>query len=113
MYRQRGPVRFEGELLKSGVVIRHLILPGQVAEAKRVMDWVAESFPAGAVLFSLMAQYTPMGNLTDYPELNRTLRSSELRAAREYMTALGLKGYVQELDSVGEGFIPAFDLTGV
>ncbi len=113
MYRQRGPVRFEGNLLKSGVVIRHLILPGQVAEARRVMDWVAESFPAGSILFSLMAQYTPVGDLTDYPELNRTLRASELRAAGEYMAALGLKGYVQELESVGEGFIPAFDLTGV
>ena len=113
MYRQRGPVRFEGDLLKSGVVIRHLILPGQVAEARRVMDWVAESFPAGSVLFSLMAQYTPMGDLSACPELNRTLRPSELRAAREYMAALGLKGYVQELESVGEGFIPAFDLTGV
>lgn len=113
MYRQRGPVRFEGDLLKSGVVIRHLILPGQVAEARRVMDWVAERFPAGDVLFSLMAQYTPVGDLTDYPELNRTLRASELRAAREYMTALGLSGYVQELESVGEGFIPAFDLTGI
>lgn len=113
MYRQRGPVCFEGDLLKSGVVIRHLILPGQVAESKRVMDWVAENFPRGSVLFSLMAQYTPMGDLTDHPELNRTLRSSELRAASEYMAALGLKGYVQELGSVGKGFIPAFDLTGV
>lgn len=113
MYRQRGPVRFEGDLLKSGVVIRHLILPGQVAEARKVMDWVAESFPTGSVLFSLMAQYTPVGDLSDYPELNRTLRPSELRAAREYMAALGLKGYVQELDSVGEGFIPTFDLTGL
>lgn len=113
MYRQRGPVRFEGELLKSGVVIRHLILPGQVAEARRVMDWVAESFPPGAVLFSLMAQYTPVGDLKDYPELDRALRPSELRAAREYMAALGLRGYVQELEAVGEGFIPAFDLTGV
>ena len=113
MYRQRGPVWFEGDLLKSGVVIRHLILPGQLADTRRVMDWVAESFPPGAVLFSLMAQYTPVGDLAAYPELNRTLRTSELRAAREYMAALGLQGYVQELESVGEGFIPAFDLTGV
>ena len=59
MYRQRGPVRFEGDLLKSGVIIRHLILPGQLAEARRVMDWVAEHFKNGEVLFSLMAQYTP------------------------------------------------------
>lgn len=113
MYRQRGPVRFEGGLLKSGVVIRHLLLPGQVAEAKRVMDWTARSFPEGAVLFSLMAQYTPMGDLDSCPELKRALRPSELRAAGEYMAALGLRGYVQELSSAGEGFIPAFDLTGV
>jgi len=113
MYRQRGPVRFEDGLLKSGVIIRHLILPGQVAEAKRVMDWVADTFPKGAVLFSLMAQYTPMGDLSACPELNRTLRASEVRAARDYMQALGLPGYVQELSSVGEGFIPAFDLTGI
>ena len=113
MYRQRGPVRMEGALLKSGVLIRHLILPGQVSEAKRVMDWVADSFPPGAVLFSLMAQYTPVGELDGFPELRRTLRPSELRSAREYMENLGLAGYVQELDAVGEHFIPAFDYTGL
>ena len=113
MYRQRGPVRFEGSLLKSGVLIRHLILPGQVNEAKRVMDWVADAFPSGAVLFSLMAQYTPVGELDGFPELNRALRPSELRAAREYMENLGLAGYVQELSSAGTDCIPAFDLTGL
>lgn len=113
MYRQRGPVRMEGELLKSGVLIRHLLLPGQVSEAKAVMDWVAETFPRGAVLFSLMAQYTPMNDLSDCPEIRRTVRPSELRAARSYMQALELPGYVQELESVGEGFIPTFDLTGL
>lgn len=113
MYRQRGPVRFEGGLLKSGVLIRHLILPGRVGEARRVMDWAAESFPPGAVLFSLMAQYTPMNDLTQYPEIGRPLRRSEARVAREYMENLGLTGYVQELESAGEGFVPAFDLTGL
>ena len=113
MYRQRGPVRLEGGLLKSGVLIRHLVLPGQTAEAKRVMDWVADSFPPGAVLFSLLAQYTPVGSLDGFPELHRPLRPSELRAAREYMENLGLTGYTQELGAVGEEFIPAFDLTGL
>ena len=88
MFRQRGPVRLENGLLKSGVLIRHLILPGQVAEARRVMDWVADSFPPGAVLFSLMAQYTPVGGLDGFPELGRPLRPSELRAARAYMEVL-------------------------
>ena len=113
MYRQRGPVRMEGELLKSGVVIRHLMLPGGLAEAKRVMDYVAAAFPPEAVLFSLMAQYTPMGDLSACPEIGRALRPSEVRAARQYMADLGLSGYVQDLESVGEGFTPAFDLTGV
>ncbi len=109
MYRQRGPMRFgEDGLLKSGVLIRHLLLPGHTAEAKLVMDWVAEQFPAGAVGFSLMAQYTPMGALEDCPELRRPLRPSEVRAARDYMAALGLAGYVQDLGSVGEGFVPDF-----
>ena len=113
MYRQRGPVRLEDGLLKSGVLIRHLVLPGQVNEAKRVMDWIADSFPPGAVLFSLMAQYTPVGELDGFPELRRPLRLSELRAAKAYMENLGLAGFVQELAAVGEGFIPAFDLTGL
>ena len=113
MVRQRGPVRLEGGLLKSGVLIRHLILPGQTREAQRVMDWVADSFPPGAVLFSLMAQYTPVGGLDGFLELQRPLRASELRAAKAYMEDLGLAGYVQELGSSGEGFIPAFDLTGL
>ncbi len=113
MVRQRGPVRLEDGLLKSGVLIRHLILPGQTREAQRVMDWVADSFLPGTVLFSLMAQYTPVGELDGFPELQRPLRASELRAAKAYMEELGLAGYVQELGSSGEGFIPAFDLTGL
>jgi len=113
MYRQRGPIRMENGLLKSGVLIRHLILPGQVEEAKRVMDWVAAVFPSGAVLFSLMAQYTPRNDLSAFPELARTLRPSELRAARSYMQSLNLAGYVQELSATGEQFIPTFDGTGL
>lgn len=113
MVRQRGPVRLEDGLLKSGVLIRHLILPGRVNEAKGVMDWVSSTFPPGTVLFSLMAQYTPVGEPAGFPELRRSLRPSELRATRAYMENLGLAGYVQELSSSGEGFIPAFDLTGL
>ena len=98
--------------MKKGVVIRHLILPGRLSEAKRVMDWVSEQFAPGEVLFSLMAQYTPCGNLEQFPELQRTLRPSELRAARNYMDALGIQGYVQELEAVGEKFIPDWNMKG-
>lgn len=113
MVRQTGPCVLEDGLLKRGTVIRHLLLPGRLAEAREVMDWVAASFPRGTVLFSLMSQYTPWGRAAEFPELNRTLRSSEARAAEAYMANLGLEGFVQDRASATGAFIPAFDLTGV
>ena len=114
MVRQTGPCEFDQDgLLTRGVIIRHLILPGQVAEAKRVMDFVAEEFSPGTVLFSLMSQYTPWGDLSGVPEVNRRLRRGEIRAARDYMAALGLEGFTQERTSAKEEYTPPFDLTGV
>ena len=114
MFRQTGPCVYdEAGLLTRGVVIRHLILPGKLAEAKRVMDWVAERFAPGEVLFSLMSQYIPWGRAAELPELNRRLRPSEARAAAEYMSALGLEGFTQEPEAAERGYIPPFDLTGV
>ncbi len=114
MFRQTGPCAYdEAGLLTRGVVIRHLILPGKLAEAKRVMDWVAERFAPGEVLFSLMSQYLPWGRAAELPELNRRLRPSEARAAAEYMSALDLEGFTQEPEAAERGYIPPFDLTGV
>ena len=113
MVRQTGPYVLEDGLLKRGVLIRHLLLPGRLPEAKRVMDWVAETFPTGTVLFSLMSQYLPLGRACDFPELDRRLRPSEARSARDYMAALGLEGFCQESGADDAGFVPAFDLTGV
>ena len=114
MVRQTGPCQFDGDgLLRQGTVIRHLILPGQVGQAKAVMDWVAREFPRGTVLFSLMSQYTPWGDLSACPELNRRLRPGEMRAAREYMENLGLDGFTQERTSAREEYTPPFDLTGI
>ena len=59
MFRQTGPYRMENGLLTRGVLIRHLLLPGELENTRRVIDWVAETFRPGEVLFSLMAQYTP------------------------------------------------------
>ena len=114
MVRQTGPYELDGEgLLKKGVLIRHLILPGRVKEAKAVMDFVSEQFPPHTVLFSLMSQYVPCGRAPEYPEINRRARNSEIRAAEAYFSALNLDGFTQELLSATEGFIPDFDLTGV
>ena len=113
MVRQTGPVVMEDGLLKKGVVIRHLILPGQVSQAKVVMDWVAENFARGEVLFSLMSQYTPWGDLSNHPELNRRLRKGEISVAIEYMQNLDLPGFCQERTSAKEEYTPPFDLTGL
>ncbi len=114
MVRQTGPCRFDDNgLLLKGTIIRHLILPGQVNQAKAVMDWVAREFEPGTVLFSLMSQYTPWGNLSAVPELNRRLRPGEIRAAQEYMRNIGLAGFTQERTSAKEEYTPPFDLTGI
>lgn len=114
MVRQTGPCRYsEDGLLLRGVIIRHLILPGQVNQAKAVMDWAAANFAPGTVLFSLMSQYTPWGDLSGFPEMNRRLRPGEIRAAQEYMQNLGLDGFTQERTSAREEYTPPFDLTGI
>lgn len=114
MFRQTGPCQFDEDgMLQKGVIIRHLVLPGQLEAAKQVMDWVKDNFNPGDVLFSLMSQYIPYGHASDYPEINRPLRKSEARKANEYMDLIGLDGFTQEPASASEQFIPPFDLTGV
>lgn len=114
MVRQTGPCVFDEEgLLKRGVIIRHLLLPGGLPEAKAVMDWVAETFPPKTVYFSLMSQYVPLGRASEYPEIGRKLRPSEVRAAQEYMAALDLPGYIQAEEAASGDYVPDFDLTGV
>lgn len=114
MVRQTGPCEFDGDgLLRRGVIIRHLILPGQTAQAKSVMDWVAGEFPPGTVLFSLMSQYTPWGDLSAVPEIGRRLRRGEMESAVSYMRNLGLAGFCQERTSAKEEYTPPFDLTGI
>ena len=114
MVCQTGPYELgEDGLMRRGVMIRHLLLPGRLQQAKEVMDWVANSFRPNTVLFSLMGQYVPLGRAKAEPEINRLLRKSELKAAISYMASLGLDGYVQEETAAVEEYIPHFDFTGV
>ena len=114
MVRQVGPCELDEQgILKKGVMIRHLLLPGQLAGAKEVMDWVAGEFEPGTVLFSLMSQYTPWGRAKEFPEIDRRLRGSEIRSAQQYMDALGLDGFVQDGESAKREYTPEFDFTGL
>lgn len=116
MFRQTGRYRIDEEtgLMERGIIIRHLLLPGQVENTKRVIDWVAETFEPGDVLFSLMRQYIPHGKAEDYPELNRKVTDEEYQAVEDHLFDSGIEdGFVQDEDSASKDFIPSFDGTGV
>lgn len=111
MFRQTGSyVLDENGMLVRGVMIRHLVLPGELDNTFAVLDWIRESIRDGDVLVSLMGQYTPNGK--GGPD--RRLTPEEYRRAMEYMAALGLlEGYTQELSSGSAEYTPPFDGTGV
>ena len=112
MFRQTGPYRMEDGQLKSGVLIRHLLLPGELENTRRCIDWVAETFRPGDVLFSLMSQYTPQPGAVG--ALARHVTRAEYRAAAAYMENCGIaSGYTQERTSAREEYTPEFDLSGL
>lgn len=115
MYRQTGNFVMDSEgLLKSGVLLRHLILPNRLDDAFDVIDWISESFPKNAVLFSLMSQYVPLADKGKFPELARSLTLEEFQRAQSYLSLSSIEnGYFQELSSATDELIPSFDLTGV
>lgn len=111
MYRQVGNyVIDENGIMKSGVIIRHLILPGQTENTKKVIDWVKENFNEGEILFSLMSQFTPIENCnTD--SLYRRLTQKEYDEIEEYLFDSGIEdGFMQELSSASEEYVPPFEL---
>lgn len=112
MFRQTGPYIMENGLLRRGVVIRHLVLPGYPDNTRRVIDWVARTFRPGDVLFSLMSQYTPQPGAQG--RLARRVTRAEYRAAADYMHNCGITdGFTQERTAAREAYTPPFDLTGV
>jgi len=112
MFRQTGPYRMENGLLKRGVLIRHLLLPGELESTRRVIDWVAKTFRSGDVLFSLMSQYTPQRGAEG--KLARRVTGAEYRAAVQYMENCGITdGFTQERTSAREEYTPVFDLSGI
>ena len=114
MFRQTGPcVLDEDGMLRRGVLIRHLILPGQDLNAMDVIDFAAEEFPAGSVLFSLMSQYTPMPGLENFPELQQRVDVETNLRLIAYLQKRGLEGYWQEPEAATDEMIPAFDGTGL
>ena len=106
MVRQTGAPRWDREKLKSGVIVRHLILPGYVENSLKVLDWLGENFVPGEILVSLMRQYTPMQGLA--APLDRTVTEDEYQAVLSWMLLNDLEGFTQEAEAADAGFIPDF-----
>lgn len=106
MVRQVGAPRMEGERLKKGVLIRHLILPGHVENSLKVLDWIGQTFPRRQVLVSLMRQYTPMPGMA--APLDRTVTDEEYDAVLSWMYLNGLDGFVQDAAGADGAYIPNF-----
>ena len=106
MAKQVGPVQWQGERVAKGVIIRHLILPGQVENSLKVLDWIGETFTPGQVLVSLMRQYTPMPGLP--APFDRGITDTEYEAVLSWMYLNGLQGFTQEKTASNTAFIPDF-----
>lgn len=114
MYRQVGKCEFnDNGIMTKGVIIRHLILPNNLENTKKVIDWVKYNFNDGEVLFSLMSQFTP-NKTCKIPELSRRLTQEEYDEIEDYLFLSGIEdGFMQELSSAKEEYIPPFNLEGV
>ena len=99
--------------LKSGLIVRHLILPGYRSDSIKVLDALNDLLPPKSWLLSLMSQFTPTENCKNYPEINRKITSFEYSSVAKHAIFLGMDGFMQEKSSASEDFIPDFDLRGV
>ncbi len=104
----------EDGIMRRGLIIRHMVMPGAMRDSMEILDWIAEQFDLGSVFVSLMSQYTPCYQSCLHPKINRRISTYEYRRVYDHLLSLGIQqGYAQEKSSAKEEYIPPFDLTGV
>ena len=107
------PLFDERGMMTGGVIVRHLLLPGHVADSKKVVEYLYGTY-GNRIYISLMNQYTPMPAVAGDPLLSRKVTKREYSRLVDYALSLGLEqGFIQEGETAGESFIPAFDYEGV
>ena len=111
--QQPEPVFDEKGMMKKGVIVRHLLLPGHLKNAEAVVKYVYETY-GNRVYLSLMNQYTPLPGMEKWPEINRKVTRREYDCLLDYAVELGVEnGFIQEGGTAEESFIPAFDCEGI
>ena len=114
MILQAGAPTFDQNgIMQSGVILRHLMLPGHLEDSKRIIRFIGEHFK-DQVYLSLMNQYTPLPQAAAFPQLNQKLDPLDYDDAISYAISLGIhQGFIQEEETASESFIPDFDGTGL
>lgn len=113
MYRQRGAARFDGDIMKSGLIIRHLILPSCYRDSIEIMRLIARELPVDDILVSVMRQYTPCADAEKHKEINRRLTTFEYNKVIDECIRLGINGFSQEKGSDNLSMTPDFDFSGI
>lgn len=114
MHRRCPVVRFDSDgILQKGVIVRHMLLPEHVYEAKQIMKYLYTTY-GDSIIYSIMSQYTPMQNFDKYPALSRRVKKKEYEKLVDYCIELGIENaYIQDGKSAEKSFIPPFDNEGV
>lgn len=114
MVRQTGEAEFlEDGMMRKGVIVRHLLLPGYVKNAKAVVQYVYETY-GDSVFLSLMNQYTPLPQVEKFPEINRRVTEEEYEELVDFAIEIGVEnGFIQEGETAKESFIPEFNNEGI
>lgn len=114
MHRQVGSVLLdENGIAKKGLIIRHMVLPGNISQAVKVFEWVNQNLPPDTFI-SVMRQYTPFGKAKDMPPINRKLSAREYSIVKAKILEMGFENCnFQSGEAATESFIPNFNLEGV
>ncbi len=108
MHRQTGKMCFEGEALKKGLIVRHLVLPKLYKESIEIMRWLSENMDKDTFYISLMSQYVPCHKAADFPEINRKVYTAEYEKVVKAATDFGLAGYIQQRSAACLEMTPEF-----
>lgn len=109
MHRQMKRLEWDGDLLKKGLIVRHLVLPYQRKQSIKILDILKETVPQKDMLLSLMSQFTPTPECKNYPEIDRRITTFEYNSVCDYARKLDFNGYFQERESAQSAYIPQWN----
>jgi putative pyruvate formate lyase activating enzyme len=113
MHRQQPKIVMNGNIMKSGLIVRHMVIPGCRHDSLKLLNWLYDKIPVDSFLLSLMSQFTPTYRCQEYPEINRRITTFEYNSVTAYAAELGFNGYTQNRASADSLYTPDFNLEGI